>query len=194
MGKMAMGLVLLAAVLAGCSSDSGSTTADAGATIGAADNGTAASEPTDDGGAGDASSEPDDPPDAGSVCDLATDGEISAIVGNEVIGVEIDATLCEYSLVSGVPASDGTTVDVFMNAASEESCELEFGLVGAADGQPVDGIGNAAYWATGSPTAQLAICTGSSFLTITQYKPPAVTDDEALARAQGVADIVLGRL
>jgi hypothetical protein len=136
----------------------------------------------------------DGPPVVGSVCDLATDEEISAIVANEVLGVDIDTTLCEYSLVSGAPAVDGTTVDVFTNAAFDDVCSLEFDLVGAGDAQPVDGLGNTAFWDGGTQTPQLFICTGTSFVSITQYKPPTVTDEQALVRAQEVADIVLSRL
>jgi len=188
-------LVVLAAVLAGC----GDGGADVGATPGASDSASTTSGADDgevgaDDPSGDESSGSDDAPGVGSVCDLATDEEISAIVGNEVVAVEIDATLCEYSLVEGVPASDGTTVDVFRNAASEESCELEFDLVGADNGEPVDGVGNAAYWAAGSVTPQLIVCTGSWFVTITQYTPSTVSDDDARARAREVSDVILGRL
>ena len=70
-----------------------------------------------------------------------------------------------------------------MSAASEESCELELELVGADNGEPVDGVGNAADWAAGSVTPQLFICTGGRFVAITQYRPSTVSDDGALARA-----------
>ena len=194
MRNTVVSLVVLALVLAGCG-DGG----DDAATPGASDSASTTSDADDgqsetDDQSGDDPSSSDDASQPGSVCDLATDEEISAIVGNEVVALEIDATLCEYSLVDGVPGSDGTSVDVFTNTASEESCELEFDLVGADDGEPIDGIGTAAYWAAGSVTPQLFVCTGGSFVTITQYTPAAVTDDEALAQAREVSDIVLGRL
>jgi len=195
MRHVVIGLVVLATVLAGCGdedADVGATpvAGDSASTTSGADDGEdGADDPSDDETSGS-----DDELGAGSVCDLATNEEISAIVGNEVLAVEIDATLCEYSLVEGVPASDGTTVDVFMNAASEESCELEFDLVGAGNGEPVDGVGNTAYWSAGSVTPQLFVCTGSWFVTITQYTPSTVSDDDALARAREVSDVILRRL
>jgi hypothetical protein len=194
MRNFVVGLAVVVAALVGCTGDGGdpvvSDTIPADTDVG----GSSSPEVGDSGDADGAPSELEEPPTVGSVCELATSEEISSVVGNEVIAVDIDATLCEYSLVDGAPAADGTTVDLFMNAASEETCELEFGLVGADNGQPVDGLGTAAYWSPGSPTAQLFVCTGGSFVTITQYKPSTVTDDRALARAQEISNIVLGRL
>lgn len=136
----------------------------------------------------------DDSPQIGPVCRLATDEEISAIVDNAVVGADINATLCEYSLVSGDPGVDGTAVDVFANEAFDEVCDLEFSVAGASDEPPVDGVGTIAYWKGGTQTAQLFVCTGAEILTITQYKPSAITDDEALARARSIAEIVLSGL
>lgn len=192
--------VCLIALAASCGSDdddAGDPPAGTSAEAAAPD--ASETSPPDEPGAPD-SSPTDEPtlsessPAAGPVCDLATDEEISAIVANDVLGVDIDATLCEYSLVSGTPAVDGTAVDVFTNVAFDDVCSLELDLVGAGDGQPIDGLGTTAFWEGGTQTAQLFICTGTSFVTITQYKPPAVTDEQALVRAQEVADIVLSRL
>lgn len=130
----------------------------------------------------------------GAVCALATDEEISAIVGNDVTGIDLDATLCEYSLVAGAPAVGGTAVDVFQNAAFNDVCDLEFGLFGIKDAEQIEGVGQIAYWSGGTQTPQLLICTGSSFVAVTQYKPSAIADDEALARARAIADIVLERM
>ena len=133
--------------------------------------------------------ESDGSTDAVAVCDLATDGEISAIVENDVVRVEIDATLCEYSLVGGAPGQDGTAVDVFANTAFDEVCSLEFDVAGTGDAMPVEGIGTIASWKSG--LAQLLICTGTSFVTITQYKPSSVSDEAALTRATDIAVVIL---
>ncbi|MCP4103267.1 MAG: hypothetical protein GY750_17875 [Lentisphaerae bacterium] len=61
--------------------------------------------------------------------------------------------------------------------------------MGAADEQAVEGLNAVAYWKAAS--AQLYVCTSDKFLTITQYKPPAVSDDEARERAQRIAKRVL---
>ena len=129
-----------------------------------------------------------------SACSLATDEQIGEIVTNPVTGIDIDARLCEYSLDSGVPGTDGTAVDVFVNEAFDEVCSVEFDVSGAADETAVDDIGSLAAWKPSIPTPQLFICTGSSFVTITQYRPSSVTDDEAFARAKAIADVVLGAL
>ena len=197
-------LVCLIALAGSCGSDDGAA-GDPPAGTNAEADAPEANEPEPDAPATDepdappapATDEPDAPdgsPTAGPVCNLATDEEISAIVANEVIGVDIDATLCEYSLVSGAPAVDGTAVDVFTNVAFDDVCSLEFELVGADDAQPVDGVGTTAFWKGGTQTPQLFICTGTSIVTITQYKPSVVTDEQALVQAEAVADIVLTRL
>lgn len=137
---------------------------------------------------------PDAPTSARGVCSLATDAEITDIVANPVTGFDIDATLCEYSLDSGVPGADGTTVDVVVTEAFDEVCSLEFGVTGATNATVVDDVGSNAAWKASDLTPQLFICTGSSFVTITQYRPSSVADDEALARAEAIADIVLSGL
>lgn len=38
------------------------------------------------------------------------------------------------------------------------------------------------------------VCTGSSFVAITQYRPSSVTDDEVLTRAKAIAVVVLDSL
>lgn len=54
--------------------------------------------------------------------------------------------------------------------------------------------GSIATWKSGDGIAQLFVCTVTSFLTVTQYKPSSVTDEVALARAGDIATVVLGRL
>jgi hypothetical protein len=115
-------------------------------------------------------------------------------MANPVTGTDINATLCEYSLDSGAPGIDGTTVDVFVNDAFDEVCSLEFDVAGATNDTVVDDIGSNAAWTVGAQTSQLFICTGSSFVTITQYQPSSIPDDEARSRAEAIADIVLSGL
>ncbi|MCP4221983.1 MAG: hypothetical protein GY773_01400, partial [Actinomycetia bacterium] len=138
------------------------------------------------------SSTSDGPIEIGAICGLVADEEISAIVGNPVLGADIDATLCEYAPPTGVPGTDGTAVDLFLNDSFEETCDLEFGLVGAYDEQEVGGLGDSAYW---EPVlAQVFVCTGDKFMTVTLYKPSTVTDDEALDQARQVAERALAAL
>ena len=129
---------------------------------------------------------------AGAVCGLLTEEAVSTIVGNPVVGVDIDATLCEYAPATGVPGTDGTAVDVFVNDAFDEACDLEFGLVGASNQQAVADLGAAAYWNANPP--QMYVCTSAKYLTVTMYVPGSVSDGDAFAQARDVAERVIAGL
>ena len=129
---------------------------------------------------------------AGAVCGLLSEEAVSTIVGNPVVGVDIDATLCEYAPATGVPGTDGTAVDVFVNDAFDEACDLEFDLVGATNQQAVPDLGAAAYWNATPP--QMYVCTGAKYVTVTMYVPGSVSDEDAFAQARNVAERVIAGL
>jgi hypothetical protein len=128
------------------------------------------------------------------VCSLAADAEVSAALGNEVVGIDIDPTLCEYAPVAGTIGQDSVALDVFRNQASGSTCDLEFGGVGATSGETVEGLGDAAYWRGDVGPRQLFIYGAGSFVALTLYTPASVPVDESLAAAREVASLVMSRL
>lgn len=129
-----------------------------------------------------------------NVCSLASNEEIGAATGNEVVGVDVDPTLCEYAPTTGTLGRDRIAVDVFRNEASDSTCDLEFRGVSATNGQPVDELGDLAYWRGDRASPQLYICGVGWFVAITLYAPASTPPEQAAATAREIGTLVLSRL
>jgi hypothetical protein len=177
--------LLLVVLLAACSSDDPAE--ETPTATGDGDVASATTEAPAEGGAtGDGGDAIEGP------CALVTDDTMSGLLSVDVTGVRIDPTLCEYAPNDGEPGKDLLGADLFSNTAFDAECSLEFDNTGRGD--PVDGLGVEAFWKgheTGSiGTAQLLLCTGDEFMTVTLYVPADRTDD-MLAVARSVAEAAL---
>lgn len=130
---------------------------------------------------------PDDP------CNLVTNEEMSELLSNPVQATQVNAMLCEYSVVEGT----GVTSDIFVNSASSSDCAIELS-VGNYDNNPaVNGLSQAAYWKFGGSTHQLIVCTGDAFIVVTLYELPGsdkMSETTSLTTARGIVERALARL
>jgi hypothetical protein len=184
MRRVLAAVLVCAMFLVACGGDD---EADGDATAPSSDGGTATAEATSDGddaGSGGVAT--------GGPCALVSNDAMSGFLGLTVTGVEIDATLCEYAPDEGAPGSEVLAADLFVNAAFDAECSLEFDIGGR--GEPVAGLGVEASWKgheVGSiGTPQLLVCTGDEFMTVSLYVPADRTDD-MLAIARNVAEAAM---
>jgi hypothetical protein len=196
MARLIAAMLILTTILAACSSDDapdedgtpfgGGATATASATVAAPGSGGVGGGGGGGGGGGDGGDPVEGP------CALVSDETMSGLLSVDVTGVTIDPTLCEYAPNDGEPGQDLLGADLFSNTAFDAECSLEFDNTGRGD--PVDGVGVEASWkgneAGSIGTAQLLLCTGDEFMTITLYVPADRTED-MLAVARSVAEAAL---
>jgi hypothetical protein len=177
--------LMVAALIAACSSGSASPTGASVASTPSAPSADASAPTTDASEAAGGA--------APQACDLLTPDEIAGVVGNAVEGGT--GTTASDCLWSADP--EETSAAVLILAVPATACEAA--LDGDAAQSSADGFDVPAFWlwaAASGGVGTLSLCTAESMITVTVSAGLSDTPDEGAIRAQASAlgDLVLSRI